>query len=61
MTRAPLTDAQADQIIEGLHSAVDMDVEDVLGREVTLEESRLIGIAVRATVKRMLTAGKAGI
>lgn len=32
--------------IEGLHSKIDMDIEDEIGREVTLEESKLIGLAI---------------
>ena len=33
--------------IEGLHSKIDMDVEDAIGHNITLEESRIIGVALR--------------
>lgn len=33
--------------IEGLHSKIDMDIEDEIGREITLEESKIIGLALK--------------
>ena len=37
--------------IEGLHSKIDMDVEDELGRDITLEESKIIGLAIRSALQ----------
>lgn len=36
---------EADQA-DGLHSKIDMDIEDAIGRELTLEESRIVGLAI---------------
>lgn len=37
--------------IEGLHSELDMDIEDEIGRPVTLEESRMLGIMLKQLIR----------
>lgn len=38
---------------DGLHSKIDMDIEDQLGRDVTLEESKIIGLAIRGVLSTL--------
>ncbi len=35
---------------QGWHSKIDMDIEDAIGREITFEESQLIGLAIQGAL-----------
>lgn len=37
--------------IGGLHSKIDMDIEDQIGRELTLDESLIVGLAIKKTMQ----------
>lgn len=41
--------AQPAQGGDGPHSKIDMDIEDALGRELTMEESQIVGLAILGT------------
>lgn len=48
----------SDDYVNGLHSKIDMDIEDQIGREITLEESKLIGLAIKSVLKALDSGGK---
>ena len=49
---AVAADQQRAEDIYGLHSKIDMDIEDEIGRELSLEESRIVGLAIRKALKQ---------